>query len=103
MASSFLYNQTQMYYCQVKRRSGLYHCDYYAVGRLKGYNAALDLDKQDDNVCDFWERNRHLYDCIVKYYKIIALLSRKREEAQTARAGRRISWMWLGISRRIKS
>ena len=56
----------QMYYWQEKRGSPR---DYYVVGRLKGYNVAMDLEKQDDDVWDFWERNEQLYECIIEYYK----------------------------------
>ena len=55
-----------MYYWQEKRGSPR---DYYVVGRLKGYNVAMDLEKQDDDVWDFWERNEQLYDCIIECYK----------------------------------
>ena len=79
-----------MYYWQEKRGSPR---DYYVVGRLKGFNVALDLEKQDDDVWDFWERNEQLYDCIIQYKKIIRMLAlsfAKRKETRIVKLMRRV-------------
>ena len=56
----------QMYYWKEKRAVPP---DYYLIGRLEGYNSAMDPGKQNDDVWDYWERNSQLYESIIEYYK----------------------------------